>query len=191
MNNAEVLKKGFAKGLKLIEETLIASLVDAAYKLLVQAESNKEYHNLTGYTLTSYMVGVYAGGSLRRIVTMYDADTDIDRPKRGKLYRCNGRGVVYVEDYDSGRRVHIRKSNLIETDRDYGENTSRNFLREHKVGKDKIGLVSSVHGISQARVLEWGAIAFSDIYTCTYTNIVTNKNIVRALKESLESRKET
>ena len=27
---------------------------------------------------------------------------------------------------------------------------------------------SSVHGIVQARVLEWGAIAFSDIYIHTY-----------------------
>ena len=27
---------------------------------------------------------------------------------------------------------------------------------------------SSVHGIFQARVLEWGAIAFSDIYTYIY-----------------------
>ena len=27
---------------------------------------------------------------------------------------------------------------------------------------------SSVHGIFQARVLEWGAIAFSDIYTTMY-----------------------
>lgn len=165
MNNAEVLRKGFAKGLKLIEETLIASLVDAAYKLLVQAESNKEYHNLTGNTLTSYMVGVYAGGSLRRIVTMYDADTDIDRPKRGKLYRGNGRGVVYVEDYDSGRWVHVRKSNLIETDRNYGENTSRNFLREHKVGKDKIGLVMCT-GTEYSELLE--TVKRLDVLTHTF-----------------------
>ena len=27
---------------------------------------------------------------------------------------------------------------------------------------------SSVHGVFQARVLEWGAIAFSDIYTTIY-----------------------
>ena len=27
---------------------------------------------------------------------------------------------------------------------------------------------SSVHGIFQARVLEWGAIAFSDIYNIVY-----------------------
>ena len=34
---------------------------------------------------------------------------------------------------------------------------------------------SSIHGIVQARVLEWGAIAFSDIYTHTYiyTSIYT------------------
>ena len=28
---------------------------------------------------------------------------------------------------------------------------------------------SSVHGIFQARVLEWGAIAFSNIYVCLVT----------------------
>ena len=30
---------------------------------------------------------------------------------------------------------------------------------------------SSIHGIFQARVLEWGAIAFSDIYVCIYIYI--------------------
>ena len=37
---------------------------------------------------------------------------------------------------------------------------------------------SSVHGILQARVLEWGAIAFSDIYMHTYiykTKVVNKK----------------
>ena len=29
---------------------------------------------------------------------------------------------------------------------------------------------SSVHGIFQARVLEWGAIAFSGMYVCIYLN---------------------
>ena len=37
--------------------------------------------------------------------------------------------------------------------------------------------VSSIHGIFQARVLEWGAIAFSDVYalpmlyTCVYISL--------------------
>ena len=29
---------------------------------------------------------------------------------------------------------------------------------------------SSIHGIFQARVLEWGAIAFSDVHAYLYTN---------------------
>ena len=35
---------------------------------------------------------------------------------------------------------------------------------------------SSVHGIFQARVLEWGAIAFSKFYLSTDQNMVTVKN---------------
>ena len=31
---------------------------------------------------------------------------------------------------------------------------------------------SSVHGIFQARILEWGAIAFSDTESYMYTNII-------------------
>ena len=37
---------------------------------------------------------------------------------------------------------------------------------------------SSVHGVFQARILEWGAIAFSDIFTYTYTNSQRLKSIV-------------
>ena len=33
---------------------------------------------------------------------------------------------------------------------------------------------SSVHGVFQARVLEWDAIAFSDIYIYIYTHTHTN-----------------
>ena len=138
--NADILQKGFARYYERIVQTLTDSLVEAAYELLVKAESNKEYHNLTGNTLTSYMVGIYVSGRLSKIVTMYDA-ADIERPKRGKLYRGSGKGVVYVEDYDSGRWVHVRKSNLIDTDKDYGENTSRRFLQSYKANKNHIGLV--------------------------------------------------
>ena len=34
---------------------------------------------------------------------------------------------------------------------------------------------SSVHGIFQARVLEWGAIAFSDVPSCKQLNIFLAK----------------
>ena len=40
---------------------------------------------------------------------------------------------------------------------------------------------SSIHGIFQARVLEWGAIAFS---VCSHTYIQTNLKILRAMLDS-------
>ncbi len=164
-DNAKILKDGFAKGLILIENALVDSLVDAAYKLLVQAETNKEYHNLTGNTLTSYMVGVYVDGDLRRIVTMYDADIGIDRPKRGKLYRGNGSGTVYVEDYDTGKFIHVKKYNLMDTDRDYGENTSRRFLVGYEAPKNKVCLVMCT-GTEYSEFIE--SVKRLDVLTQTY-----------------------
>ena len=37
---------------------------------------------------------------------------------------------------------------------------------------------SSVHGIFQARVLEWGAIAFSNMYTLLYRKQIINKGLL-------------
>ena len=39
-------------------------------------------------------------------------------------------------------------------------------------------LGSSIDGIFQAGVLEWGAIAFSNIYTLLHVKLVTNKNLL-------------
>ena len=42
---------------------------------------------------------------------------------------------------------------------------------------------SSVHGIFQARVLQWGAIAFSTLFKLvTYYNILTQYNLGQKLK---------
>lgn len=139
--NADILQKASDKFLRLVEENIASSLVEAASRLLVYAGSHKEYHNLTGNTLTSYMAGIYVNGSLRKIVSMYDADMDIDRPTHAKLYRGDGVGVIYVEDYDTGRTVHVVKSRLIDTDKDYGENTSRRFLSSYQGRKGSVGIV--------------------------------------------------
>lgn len=165
MNNAEVLRKGFEKGYQMIVNTIADSLVESAYQLLVRAETNKEYHNLTGNTLTSYMCGVYVDGALRRIVTMYDADMGMDRPKRGKLYRGNGSGTVYVEDYDTGKFIHVKKYNLIDTDRDYGENTSRKFLMSYKTKNGSVALVMCT-GTEYSELLE--SMKRLDVLTQTY-----------------------
>ena len=44
---------------------------------------------------------------------------------------------------------------------------------------------SSVHGISQARVLEWGAITFSDDYTVEVTNRFKRLNLLDRVPEEL------
>jgi len=134
--NNDVLDTGFAKGLSLIRQTIVGSLTEAAYKLLLTAEWEKEYHNLTGNTFTSYMVGIYYNRSLVRIISVYDADLSLRRPVRGKLWRGSGIGTIYVEDYDSGKMVPVKKYRLIDTDKDYGENTSRNFLRSYRPSDD-------------------------------------------------------
>jgi len=164
-DNAQILKEGLAKGLTLIHNVISESLVEAAYKLLVQAETNKEYHNMTGNTLTSYMCGIYIDGRLSKIVTMYDADMGLDKPKRGKLYRGSGSGFVYVEDYDTGKMVHVLKRNLIETDRDFGENTSRRFLMSYKAPSNKIALVMTT-GTEYSELLE--SVKRLDVLTRTY-----------------------
>lgn len=166
-NNAKTLKDGFAKGFRIIVNTIADSLVEAAYYLLVDAETNKEYHNLTGNTLTSYMCGVYVNGKIRKIVTMYDADMGIDRPKRGKLYRGNGSGTVYVEDYDTGKFIHVKKYNLIDTDRDFGENTSRKFLMSYKTKPNSVALVMCT-GTEYSELLE--SIKKLNVLVQTYRN---------------------
>ena len=42
--------------------------------------------------------------------------------------------------------------------------------------------VSSVHGIFQARVLEWGAIAFSDSVYEAYINIGVSGDVEKSIK---------
>ena len=44
---------------------------------------------------------------------------------------------------------------------------------------------SSIHGIFKARELEWGAIAFSDIYACTHANIHNIQSFIYSIPNVL------
>lgn len=129
--NRKAFKAGLRKLAGIKASLFLGILTNASYQLLVDAETSKEFHNLTGNTLTSFMVGIYLDGALKRTVSMPEAD-EVQMPKRPKLSRGNGIGHLYVEDYDSGRRLFIRKSGLMQTDGDYGYNTSRKFLQSYK-----------------------------------------------------------
>ena len=45
---------------------------------------------------------------------------------------------------------------------------------------------SSIHGIFQARVLEWGATAFSNIYTLLYIKQKINKDLLYSTGNSTQ-----
>lgn len=127
VNNSDAINDGWRVFDALKRNQMLDALTHTAYSLLVHAETSKEFHNLTGNTLTSYMVGIYENGKLIRVVSMYDADS-VEKPTSRKLSRGNGVGVIRVEDYDSGRFIAVKKYSLVNTDEGYGYDTSKRFL---------------------------------------------------------------
>lgn len=104
---------------------LLEACVQASIKILIAASVNKGFHNLTGNTLTSYMIGIYEDNKLLRCVSISEA-ADIKSPTHTKL--TNSSGYAVFDDYDSGRTFKVYLQNMTRTDEDYGENTSRHFL---------------------------------------------------------------
>lgn len=125
-NNLAIFDKGMRKLELLMQGQLISALEKIAARLLLHAELARTYHSLTGNTLTSYMVGLYADSKLFSTISITDVD-NLKSPTRNKL--TNGEGFVKsFEDYDTGRMVTVRRENLIKTDEGYGKDTARNFL---------------------------------------------------------------
>lgn len=128
--NTKALNNGFKKFKKLMDAQIMEILTNASYKLLVDAEFSKEFHNLTGNTITSYMVGIFKRGKLARTVALKDMDR-LPNPTRRKLsYRKDG--VVIVEEYMTGRDRVVMLNELVETDKMYGYTTAKRFLIGYK-----------------------------------------------------------
>lgn len=128
-DNGKTFKSGMNKAMTIINDALFNAMLNASVSMLVDAESRREYHNLTGNTLTSYSIGLYKDKSLVRIIDIMDVDS-LDKPTRRKL--TYGNGVVGVLDYDSGRLVYVKRYKLVKTDQRYGYETSRKFLESYK-----------------------------------------------------------
>jgi hypothetical protein len=175
--NTKALDKSYGILKGLMEKQFMDILTRAAYGLLVHAETSKEFHNLTGNTLTSYMVGIYSEGTLKRVVAMNEADA-VEPPTRKKLSRGNGRGTIYVEDYDSGRFIHVAKYKLMPTDEDYGYNTSKMFLSGYKPQTTKgFGIVMCT-GTEYSEYLE----AARSLNVLTETFYISPRVILQNLK---------
>ncbi|WP_029327666.1 hypothetical protein [Bacteroides sp. 14(A)] len=90
--NTKALNEGFKTFKKLMDTQMMDVLTNASYKLLVDAEFSKEFQNLTGNTITSYMVGIFKKGKLARTIALKDMD-HLPNPTRRKLsYKKDGVG---------------------------------------------------------------------------------------------------
>ena len=128
--NTKALNEGFKKFKKLMDMQMLDILTNASYKLLVDAEFSKEFQNLTGNTITSYMVGIFKRGKLARTIALKDMDR-LPSPTRRKLsYKKDG--VAIVEEYMTGNERVVRLKDLVETDKMYGYTTAKRFLTIYK-----------------------------------------------------------
>lgn len=176
-NNASETAKAKKRLKNILTAQMLECLTDAAYSLLVNAETSKEYHNLTGNTLTSYMVGIYENGKLRRIVSMYQADA-LSKPTSKKLSRGSGKGVIMVEDYDSGRIIPVKRYKLLDTDEGYGYDTSKSFLFSYKPSVQKGFSLVMCTGTEYSEYLE----SVKGLNTLTETFQISHKALLSNLK---------
>lgn len=128
--NTKALNNGFKTFKKLMDAQMMDILTNASYRLLVDAEFSKEFQNLTGNTITSYMIGIFKKGKLARTVALKNVD-GLPNPTRRKLsYKKDG--VVVVEEYMTGKDRFVKLNNLVETDKMYGYTTAKRFLTSYK-----------------------------------------------------------
>lgn len=177
IDNTAELARAKRKMKNILTALMLESLTRAAYALLVDAETSKEYHNLTGNTLTSYMVGIYENGKLRRLVSIYQADS-LKRPTSRKLSQGDGKGVIRVEDYDSGKIIPVKKYKLLKTDEGYGYNTSKLFLFSYRPKTTKGFSLVMCTGTEYSEYLE----SLRNLNTLTETFRISAKAILSNLK---------
>lgn len=110
---------------QIVRDTLLPKFRQAAVNLLVDAMGRKEFGDLTGNTLTSYVAGIYENGILYNTITLLDV-AYLEHPVLEKL--SNDDGIVQIERYDDGHIVTINTSSFVNTDKRFGVETAKDFL---------------------------------------------------------------
>lgn len=159
IDNAKVLENGFAKGLRMIEDTIYNSLMDAAEKILVRVASNRQFIGFTGNTQTSYMAGVYQNGSLVGIVNQKNWS---DAPRRAKVRKGS---VVFLSNPYEGRPRAVK--GMVDVGDNYGIETSIKFLQGYKANPKGFSLVVTT-GTEYSVYIEQAMNL--DVLTNTYMN---------------------
>ena len=122
--NEKAIREGMAKANAMIHERAMDAISIVGEEMLMDASVAKEYHSLTGNTLTSLAFGRYDNFKLVEFV-LFDADKPAIRRKFTK-----GDIVSNYRDYEGNVRDVFRAT--IETDEGWGTSTSVQFLRAFK-----------------------------------------------------------
>lgn len=157
MDNAKVLENGFAKGLEIIQDVLVGSLIKSIQQLFAELPRKKGYTGFTGQTQTSYMGGVYINGSLRYIITEKEWTQP---PRRGKVPRGK---VAYLPNPYEGRERAVKGQ--VDIGEPSGRLTSLHFLQGYNAPKKCLCVVITT-GTEYSEYLE--DIMNVDVLTRTF-----------------------
>lgn len=156
-DNAKTLENGFAKGLRIIEDVIFNSLMDAAEKILVRVATNRQFVGFTGNTQTSYMVGVYQYGTL---VGMVEQKNWTEPTRRMKVQK--GKIVFLSNPYEGQPRV---VEGMVDIGENHGRITSIKFLENYKASKKGFAFVVTT-GTEYSEYIE--TVRHFDVLTNTY-----------------------
>lgn len=153
--NEKVFEDAMAKVKESLNGKILDALTNVAADLILDAEFEKEFNNLTGNTLTSYAAGIYVDRKLKRWVNIFNVDYDIDMPTTKKL--SNKEGYQLVVHYDTNELIPVKTSTFIDTSDEYGYESSERFLKSYAPEKDGYAIVMCT-GTEYSAILEFGGL---------------------------------
>ena len=157
IDNAKVLENGFAKGLRMIQDTLVNSLIASIQQMLAELPTKIGFTGFTGQTQTSYMAGVYVDGSLRYIITEKEWT---QRPRRGKIPK--DKAVFLKNPYEGTERARI---GAVDIGNPSGRATSLQFLESYRANRKELAIVITT-GTEYSEYLE--SVERMDVLSRTY-----------------------
>lgn len=133
ISNDKVLEQGYAAAMKMVDEHIYNQIALLAERLMEVVEGQKEYKNLTGNTVTSYMVGVYHDRILTEIVQIQGKKPPIRiKMRKGEIFTG--------KDYDGDFRKRWGPTE-VDTDGGYGEQFAMRFLSSYRPKRKGYSLV--------------------------------------------------
>lgn len=159
-DNAKTLENGFAKGIRMIEDVIYNSLLDAADRLLVRVATNRQFVGFTGNTQASYMVGIYMYGRLVGVVQQNNWKEPVRRMKvrKGK--------VVYLSNPYEGWPRAVKGQ--VDVDENHGIQTSIKILESYNKAPRKGFALLMTTGTEYSEYIEQAMSL--DVLTNTYMN---------------------